>query len=94
MNRRIVGTLKRLAEVTMFWTSVWIGLALLLGFYLGVTLMSVLAIAGQAPRDDARPVPSNLGRQHARADGPGPGRRTGQREVPSPQCDRRRIPVG
>jgi hypothetical protein len=57
----------------MFWTGVWIGLASILGFYLGVTLMSVLAIAGQATRDDARPVPLNLERQHARADGPGSG---------------------
>jgi len=57
----------------MFWTGVWIGLASILGFYLGVTLMSVLAIAGQATLDDARPVPLNLERQHARADGPGSG---------------------
>jgi hypothetical protein len=57
----------------MFWTGVWIGLALILGFYLGVTLMGVLAIAGQATRDEARPVPVNLARQHARADGPGSG---------------------
>jgi hypothetical protein len=57
----------------MFWTGVWIGLAMILGFYLGVTLMSVLAISGQATRDDARPVPLNLARQHVRADGPRSG---------------------
>jgi hypothetical protein len=59
----------------MFWTGVWISLALIVGFYFGVTLMGVLAIAGQATRDDARPVPLKLARQDARADGPGSGQR-------------------
>lgn len=57
----------------MFWTSVWFGLALILGFCLGVILMSVLAIPGRAARDDARPVPLKLERQHAHADGSGSG---------------------
>jgi hypothetical protein len=59
----------------MFWTGVWIGLAMILGFYLGVTLMSVLAIAGRATRDDGRRLPLNPERQHAGADGPGSGTR-------------------
>lgn len=40
----------------MFGTGLWIGIALIVGFYLGVTLMSLLSIA----RDNERAEPESF----------------------------------
>ncbi len=52
----------------MFGTGAWIGIALIAGFYLGATLMSLLSIARDGDRDDLQPFPLNPDRR------PGPAR--------------------
>ncbi len=43
----------------MFGTGVWIGIALIVGFYLGATLMSLLNIARDGARGDLGRLPLN-----------------------------------
>ncbi len=52
----------------MFGTGAWIWIALIAGFYLGATLMSLLSIAGDGDRDDVEHVALKPDRR------PGPAR--------------------
>jgi hypothetical protein len=70
----------------MPWSGIWIGIALVIGFYAGVTLMAVLAVARRSEQDDAEFCRISSDEEHAYARAVGgriPVRRPGLREAAS-----------